>query len=463
MKPVAYGVRAAVVVLCLLAAAIAGDARAANACLSSDGGIGGTGLVPDDGGMGGTGKTADEGGIGGTGIVGVITGFASLCVAGREVHYDGRTVVTRNGVPASLRDLAIGQVISVEARPAKEGLVAQRVSVVDAVVGPVTALHGDVIEVMGQRARLTPETIRADAGVAPRAGDTLRVSGQRLSDGTVVATRIERAPGEQSSLLGVVQRTAPGSFVLSGVRVDTPTAGTLVSSRKEVLAVGRWDGSRLVASRITVDPVENFGPRVERLVLEGFVSGTGKGGSVKVGERDVVVGPSTLAGDGEGGAVARDQRVRVSGRIDSQGKVRADRVQVRRELLPAAERGLRTTPEVGKDGEMGSSGRSGGDNGRKEERALRGNGSRADGEPDRSDSSGRDRTDDGRDDRIDSKESGHEGPGGEAARGSGADRRGGGGEDKGNRGGASGADRPARVERPERPPRVERIDRGRDH
>jgi len=61
------------------------------------GGVGGTGDAAY-GGVGGTGAPGSEGGIGGTGIVGTITGFASVCVSGVEVHYDEAVPLAENGV-----------------------------------------------------------------------------------------------------------------------------------------------------------------------------------------------------------------------------------------------------------------------------------------------------------------------------------------------------------------------------
>src|SRR5713101_2423448 len=79
--------------ICAIASCAAGTAFAARGC-SSDGGIGGTGRPavtgqeqqtrPNPtpaGGMGGTGINAAAG------VVGVVTGFASICVNGSEVLY----------------------------------------------------------------------------------------------------------------------------------------------------------------------------------------------------------------------------------------------------------------------------------------------------------------------------------------------------------------------------------------
>src|SRR5213075_3081748 len=66
--------------------------------IQAPGGTGGTGVAP--GGVGGTGigSESDNGGIGGTGIVGTITGFASICVNGLEVHFSNDVPVSENGI-----------------------------------------------------------------------------------------------------------------------------------------------------------------------------------------------------------------------------------------------------------------------------------------------------------------------------------------------------------------------------
>jgi hypothetical protein len=131
------------------------------------GGTGGTGAVAEGvdgtfidrghGGVGGSGAPIQRpGGTGGTGIVGTITGFASICVNGQEVHYGKDVPVSENGAPASTAHLAIGQVVAVEAYGTQRGLQAGRIAILNVYEGPLTALPNAAgpLRVMGQPVRL---------------------------------------------------------------------------------------------------------------------------------------------------------------------------------------------------------------------------------------------------------------------------------------------------------------------
>lgn len=117
------------------------------------GGVGGTCVVAGRPGIGGTGIS--EGGIGGTGIVGVVTGFASICVNGVEVQFDADTPTSDNGQPGSARQLAVGQVVAVQAAGAAEALSARHIALIHAAVGPIETLNAATGEfrILGQSAR----------------------------------------------------------------------------------------------------------------------------------------------------------------------------------------------------------------------------------------------------------------------------------------------------------------------
>lgn len=315
------------------------------------GGTGGTGTVAG-GGTGGTGAVA-SGGIGGTGIVGVITGFASVCVNGIEVHIDAQTQVTRNGAPAGLRELAVGHFVSIEAVPGGIGMRAARIAMLDAAVGPITRV-GKNLEVLGQSVRISNETLGAAAGL--KVGDRVRVSGPRAADNTVVATRIERTDSPIDSVSGPATTGFTGALRIAGVGIAGARPAADVKGH-EALAVGRWDGSKLVADHIDSEPATSFRNPVRNLVLEGFPAPGSKRDRIRIAGKEVELrGESATAV-----ANARDRLLRVTGRVGEDGVVRASRVEARRELLPRRERGLRSVPgeldrtdaggrEDGKDG-----------------------------------------------------------------------------------------------------------------
>ena len=164
-----------------------------------DRGVGGTGLA-DDRGVGGTGLDPDSG-IGGTGLYGSITGFGSVCVNGIRVHLEADPVIDINGEPASEDELAVGQVVWIEARARGDRLEAERITAQSAVVGTVEAIHpmARQLEVAGEQI-LVPASARiVDAQGHPLEGlaqlvegEMLDVSGLRLPDGRIVASRLER-------------------------------------------------------------------------------------------------------------------------------------------------------------------------------------------------------------------------------------------------------------------------------
>ena len=215
-------------------------ARAANPCGGDAGGIGGTGVQPsgkppgdtekgkDRGGVGGTGISArDAGGIGGTGIVGVITGFGSVCVNGLEVAYDASTPVDANGAPGQAHGLGIGQVVVIEAVERGGRLHADRIDVRDAAVGPIDRVDAarNEIVVLGQPVRIDPSTHLSGPGPLVR-GTFVAVSGLRSPDGSIAATRIAPAPkSDRVSVTGRIAERAKGGPAVGNLPVTAPKGG----------------------------------------------------------------------------------------------------------------------------------------------------------------------------------------------------------------------------------------------
>ena len=261
----------------------------------SDRGIGGTGAVADRG-IGGTGAVADRG-IGGTGIIGVITGFASVCIGGQEVGYDPAVLVLVDGRAATIEALRAGQVATIEAAGAR--LRAQNVLVRHEVSGPVDPAQPDgVLRVAGQR--VVPA--EGALGVAGQPGQWLEISGFRQPDSTILATRLDpRGPGE-TMVRGILQRDG-GHWRLGTLEIR-PASDQFAAPGAYVVAVGRVQGGVLFADTVEPDPVAldpagYFGGRVGTLIIEGYAVG----GRLRLGR-----GLDFAAPFAQGRAIARLER-----------------------------------------------------------------------------------------------------------------------------------------------------------
>jgi hypothetical protein len=321
-------------------------ASAANPCGRDAGGIGGTGAQPsgkrpgdtekgkDRGGIGGTGISArDAGGIGGTGIVGVITGFGSVCVNGLEVGYDASSRVETDGEPSEAERLAVGQVVVIDAERRGDELWAEQIAVRNMAVGPIAAsdMHRGEIEVLGQRVMIDDATRLADTGGAALGlgdltpGRFVAVSGLRRADGRVVATRVEsRAPRERVSVSGPLSVQGRDQLAVAGLGVVPPAGGVPPAVVERIaLVVGRLDAATGMLRADRIEPALDFAAPPAQLSIEGFVQQRGPAG-FRVDHIDVDA--SKL---GAAAAVATsDTRVVVSGPVGADGRLNAERIDV---------------------------------------------------------------------------------------------------------------------------------------
>ncbi|MES2013592.1 MAG: DUF5666 domain-containing protein [Pseudomonadota bacterium] len=293
----------------------------ANPC--DDGGIGGTGIALDAGGIGGTGISIESGGIGGTGIssiqrgiggtgaqaqsgiggtgaptqngmggtgiVGVITGFGSICVNGLEVHYFTDTPVDLDGKQISSQDLSIGHVVAVEATGRGESLVAHEIHAYHQISGPITAIDnaGKKLKVMGQ-------SVSANAGQLKgmQVGQWVNVSGLRNADGSVVASRIDQTNGQQIAQT-VGNLTRKGNKVYLGGTVIEGLPKTAGNANTDALLTGVWNGKSLQVQDMKIGPVSGLLQKIQVFHLQGLASGSMAGGNLKLSGQQVGVTAQT--------------------------------------------------------------------------------------------------------------------------------------------------------------------------
>lgn len=291
-------------------------------------GIGGTGQVALRPGIGGTGQVADNG-LGGTGIVGVVTGFGSVCVNGLKVEYEVDTPVQRDGQPVPQSVLAVGQVVALNAVGPSGQLQAQRIVVLDVAVGPIGAIDAASgrFEVMGQPATVVDPA--ALGGLQP--GQWVRVSGQRLADGEIRATRVQPVEPGSAWVAGALARTADGNWRVAGTPL---VAGAPVPAEaapgQEVAVGGDWVNGRLQVSRITLQPTRAAIGPVRSVVLQGYVHQV-SGQQLNLGFETLTFSRAMQVIGGTLDTLRSGQPVLVRGRVDGQQRLIVDQLEFHRQ------------------------------------------------------------------------------------------------------------------------------------
>ncbi|MBK6957131.1 MAG: hypothetical protein IPH22_00905 [Nitrosomonas sp.] len=306
-------------------------------------GIGGTGFRDGEtsgvgnleGGIGGTGIVVSDGGIGGTGIIGIITGFASICVNGIELHYGNNTLVSVDGRLSTIRDLAVGQVIAARSLETGHQLTAQSIAIIHAAVGPISRVNTEMREMhlLGQIIQVDPSRDHGNFSNL-ETGDWVQVSGHRLSNGTIVASRIEIIlPLAEARLNGHVTQIDAQGFEVNGTRInhDANLLPVGIAQGMEVLVAGHWDGVSLDARHIQTEPTRLSIGNVEHIVIEGYVHAT-TDKELNLSDRIIILDPSTqIAGDATGD-LKLDQLIQISGRLDADQRISAERIELVQEL-----------------------------------------------------------------------------------------------------------------------------------
>ena len=314
----------------------------------NDSGIGGTGIrvakniknggEGGEGGIGGTGVIADSnkavfgnGGVGGTGIVGVITGFASICVNGIEVNYDTTTPVWENGKASTISQLAVGQVVSVSAVENGPLVTARGIGVIQAVVGPVSAINAATgeLRVVGQK--IEASRINLDQ---LKIGDWLRISGHSLASGEVIPSHVQ-AISSPTNMLAQVRgnaRNLTGKTVMLGdtrVNLSGLSKTTAFDSGDELWVSGSWNGQQLQATEMAVNPTLQGLGRVEKIVFEGYIHSSSSS-NLSLGTRTLLLSNRTQIVGGSSSELLVNRRVQVTGHLDANQRMAADRIEFTR-------------------------------------------------------------------------------------------------------------------------------------
>jgi hypothetical protein len=186
-----------------------------------------------------------DGGIGGTGIFAEITSVSPLKVAGCNVVVAQKVKVIDDFSELKVRDLKVGQFVYMTASVNENQLLTNHIVMQHLLEGPVTKVISDnSIEVMGQIVQLTDHKthfhINSKAIVEH---DYVKVSGLRLNDGSISATRVDVF--KTIALAGVTGKLEliGSKYFIGGIAVTGKPEAKLVGNK--ILAIGKWNGSGL--------------------------------------------------------------------------------------------------------------------------------------------------------------------------------------------------------------------------
>lgn len=351
-------------------------------------GIGGTGQSANAPGIGGTGQIALRPGIGGTGsaatpanaadrnigLVGVVTGFASICVNDVEVHYTPSTPVLEDGNTGRTSDLAVGQLVAIRAsgtlEDSNDPIQAQQIAVLHAAIGPLTRLDkvtGE-FEVMGQRATAL---VKNDLNRL-HVGDWVRVSGHRLADGSIRANQVERvtSPSPRALVLGPVTSIHGTTVHVGTTAVQFDSLPDGLELRREIAVRGRWASDHILVSKSTLQPTRAELGRTNTLVLQGYVHAA-HGNELSLGYDSMIVSGQVRVHGGTLESLTVNQEVQVRGHIDENQRMVVEQITIGSDN---GGRGQSTMNQHGRSGSLhgtthgsgrtsGNSGAAGGGNG----------------------------------------------------------------------------------------------------
>jgi hypothetical protein len=293
----------------------------------SDGsGMGGTGHR-DGSGAGGTGQQVrtegDGSGTGGTGVVGIITGFGSICVNELEIHYDAKTPVTVDGQSSRADQLAVGQLVAVRAEGKGVNLRASQIQVRHALVGRVETVNQDGrLKVWGQW--VSPPLM---SRVQP--GERVKVSGYRTDAKHVLASRIDPAKvGDPDVLTGEVEWSQSGEALVNGVRIRLPGAGERLKPGQEIRVSGRPDAGGFKAEKIELDGLRGFMDKLDRISVKDKIRPSAQPGKLKVGGMEFSLDANASIKGGNARELRPGQLVKVEARQQG-GRAIIERIEIR--------------------------------------------------------------------------------------------------------------------------------------
>ena len=258
------------------------------------------------------------------------------------VHYDtSHAHVVINGRPGDVSQLRDGHIVAAHGSIARGSwtAIADEIVMESDVRGEVTSVDEarGVFSVLGQTIQLTGDSI-LDPRIQPndlnglRKGTWVKVSAFERSDGSFVASRVDLdfVPG-QSQVRGVVQSLdrEQRTLRIGELTVDYSVAKTRGAIAEGAVVIARGarvqDDEPLFATSLQV--FSGVGRGGERGDVKGIVTTFGSAGDFEINGQPVLADERTVYVL-HGRSLGPDLEVRVTGRFDANGILRARKIRV---------------------------------------------------------------------------------------------------------------------------------------
>lgn len=220
----------------------------------------------------GTRKKPPKGGIGGTGIVGTLTDFGSVKVNGLTVAVGSGTEILGAAGTRQVKDLQVGQMLSIEASGGPDALTAARLVVVHPVVGTVSA-----ISTARGLATIGGVTVRVEPGAIGQlvSGTRVAVSGA-WNGAQVIASRFDRVSDAiPDSRAGTVRGLGDGRWTIGGAPVSVPS-GIAPEDEGFATLTGQAEAGGFTTTSWTAGRFTGAAGPLEALSVEGYLAPTAK-------------------------------------------------------------------------------------------------------------------------------------------------------------------------------------------
>ena len=209
------------------------------------------------------------GGIGGTGIIGVVTDLGQLVVNDRRIQVADDTLIREDGETVAIGDVQIGQVVQISASGPASRLASRTIDIRNEVIGPITKVDwsNGIVTVLNQPVTYAQGAI---VDIDPKVGNMVAVSGFRLLDRTIVATRVQSVASTMPVQLYGRYELIDDAVQIDGVRIQGLVALPDLSGR-EIFAQGLLTGAGLAPARFEVQADVPFNGLQRDLSIAGFL------------------------------------------------------------------------------------------------------------------------------------------------------------------------------------------------